>query len=182
MTTDAAPGALEDVRSLLNTWGIANDPGRTRFDHLGELAGDGSRWRATFGRLPAPGPDEGDRLRRLRDDLREVLGRTHVGPELARWVDEVPLVVRLAESGERAVVVAPRTPSTTGAALAAVVEAVDEGTWQRLRACPDCRFVFFDSSRRGGRTWCRMTREDENGRSCGSLAKARAKRARDRAG
>jgi predicted RNA-binding Zn ribbon-like protein len=47
------------------------------------------------------------------------------------------------------------------------------GTWHRLRMCaaPDCRWVFYDTSRRGGARWCSMA-------VCGNRAKTRRYRNR----
>ena len=46
-----------------------------------------------------------------------------------------------------------------------------EQNW-RLRACPECRMLFFDSSRPGKRVWCSSTS------GCGNRAKVRRHRAR----
>ena len=62
--------------------------------------------------------------------------------------------------------------------LAAVLTAIAEGTWTRLKACPDCRWVFYDHTRNGSKRWCLMTAGGSSGRSCGSIAKVRAYRAR----
>ncbi len=57
------------------------------------------------------------------------------------------------------------------AATAALAQAA--GTWQRLKICaaPDCRWVFYDTSRSGAARWCSM-------RVCGNRAKTRAYRQR----
>ncbi len=181
MTMDEAPGRLDDVRVLLNTSGLGNDAARTPFDHLGDLGSDPGEWSKTFVGLPAPVRGQLPQIRQLRDDLRPLLGSTHPGSALASWLSRVPLAVTLPDDGPRALRIVPRHRSTAGTVLAAVAEAAGDGIWPRLRSCPDCRFVFYDSSRRGGRTWCRMARDDEHGRrSCGNIAKARAKRTRDR--
>jgi predicted RNA-binding Zn ribbon-like protein len=161
MTSDAAPGGLEAVRAFLNTWSIPND---TRVPH--------DALQAPQARL--------DELRDLRRDLRAVLGQPRP-TALTPWLDRHPLQPRLLAEGPAAVRLEPRNPSTTGDLLARVLDAVGRQEWHRLRACPGCGYVFYDTSRNGSRTWCRMTRDDATGRSCGNLAKARAKRARDRA-
>jgi predicted RNA-binding Zn ribbon-like protein len=120
-------------------------------------------------------------LRDLRAALRRELGRPH--PDgLQDWVVRLDVRPVLTPDGSPwPVVMVPARTSCAGELLCAALDAVNRGLWHRLRACPDCRYVFFDSSRNGSRTWCRMTRDDPSGRSCGTLAKARAKRARDRA-
>ncbi len=60
--------------------------------------------------------------------------------------------------------------------LAIAAAAVENGTWQRLKACPreECEWAFYDHSKNRSGRWCRM--ED-----CGNIAKARAFRERRRA-
>ena len=57
--------------------------------------------------------------------------------------------------------------------LADVARAEARGTWDRLRICaaPDCRWVFYDSSRNGARRWCSMA-------ACGNRDKTRRYRNR----
>src|SRR5690606_2519686 len=66
-------------------------------------------------------------------------------------------------------------------ALAAVVPAARDRTWQRLKVCrePRCRAAFYDASRNASGVWCSMS-------ACGAAAKQRAcverRRARRAAG
>jgi predicted RNA-binding Zn ribbon-like protein len=181
MGTDAAPAELEVVRTFLNTWAIPNDDAREPLDALDRLRGDAAEWDRALPGVRRPGRSALRELRDLRDALRDALGQTNP-VALAPWLESHPLRPRLHGDGApRAVQLVPERTTTAGQLVAWAVMAISDGDWHRLRACPDCRYVFFDSSRNGGRTWCRMTRDDESGRSCGSLAKARAKRARDRA-
>jgi predicted RNA-binding Zn ribbon-like protein len=57
--------------------------------------------------------------------------------------------------------------------LAAAARAQEDGSWQRLKACPasDCHWAFFDESRNRSRTWCAME-------VCGNRSKTRSYRAR----
>ncbi len=55
--------------------------------------------------------------------------------------------------------------------LGVVFEAMVDGSWQRLKACPQCRWAFYDYSRNRSASWCSM-------QLCGGRAKARAYRAR----
>ena len=107
--------------------------------------------------------------------------RSHA-PELVDWVEllQIRPVPTAAGTGWR-VNMAAAQDTAVAEVMCAALDAVNQGLWQRLRACPDCQYVFFDGSRNNTRTWCRMIREDPSGRSCGNLAKVRAKRARDRA-
>jgi predicted RNA-binding Zn ribbon-like protein len=63
-----------------------------------------------------------------------------------------------------------------GTLLAAVLEAMQRGTWTQMKACrrDTCRWVFYDHSRNGSSSWCSMA-------VCGNRAKTRAYRRRRRA-
>jgi predicted RNA-binding Zn ribbon-like protein len=178
---DGAPHPLEQVRAFLNTWELPNDT-RIPVDSLAQLATDPVAWRhALPDVVPPPAADAAvvRGLQGLRDDVRSALGTerpTRLEPRLARlrWrahlggADDAPVAL----TGD---------PSTTETSLLALVlHAVAAGTWHRLRACPDCGWVFYDSSRNARRTWCSMGAED-GARGCGSIAKTRAYRARRRA-
>ena len=60
--------------------------------------------------------------------------------------------------------------------LAIVAGAVEQGSWQRLKACPRdvCHWAFFDHSKNHSGRWCQME-------VCGNIEKARAFRERRRA-
>jgi predicted RNA-binding Zn ribbon-like protein len=57
--------------------------------------------------------------------------------------------------------------------LAAVAEAMADGSWARLKACraDDCKWAFVDNARNRSRQWCDMA-------VCGNRAKARRYRSR----
>ncbi|GAB3644502.1 CGNR zinc finger domain-containing protein [Glycomyces tarimensis] len=162
-----APGALEAVRALLNTWRIPNDTRRAEdhFDEYAEQAG-----------LPQARRHE---LLALRADLRRTVERSADTADVVNeWIGRLELRPRVADGavgfshrGDRA-----------GDLVAAVLEAIAAGHWRRLKACPDCRWVFYDHSRNGSKRWCLMTAGGPEGRSCGSIAKVRAHRRRARAG
>jgi predicted RNA-binding Zn ribbon-like protein len=61
--------------------------------------------------------------------------------------------------------------------MAIVAAAVEHGRWERMKACPreECEWAFFDRSKNRSGRWCRME-------ECGNIEKARAFRARRRAG
>jgi predicted RNA-binding Zn ribbon-like protein len=60
--------------------------------------------------------------------------------------------------------------------LCAMLGALADGTWGRLKACwnEECRRAFYDRSRNHAGTWCEMA-------TCGSVHKMRRHRARKRA-
>jgi predicted RNA-binding Zn ribbon-like protein len=59
-----------------------------------------------------------------------------------------------------------------------VLTAMTSGLRGRLKACPDCRWVFYDNTRNGSKRWCLMNAGSPDGRACGTIAKVR--RYRDR--
>src|SRR5215213_971121 len=62
-----------------------------------------------------------------------------------------------------------------GGLMAIVAGAVEQGSWQRLKACPRdvCHWAFFDHSKNRSGRWCLME-------VCGNIEKARAFRERER--
>lgn len=157
-----APGALETVRELLNSWLIPNDTRRPddRFD----------AWAAAHA---VPAADR-DTVRRLRDDLRSAVESGDPDAVLNPWIERTGVRPRVGGGtlGFR------HDGGTAGELLVTVVAAVADGTWRRLKTCPDCRWAFYDHTRNGSKRWCLMTAGGPDGRSCGSIAKVRAYRAR----
>ena len=64
-----------------------------------------------------------------------------------------------------------------GRIVIAVHAAMNEGSWERLKACraSDCEWAFIDGAKNHSRAWCSM-------RVCGNREKARVFRERQRAG
>ncbi len=158
-----APGALEQVRDLLNSWLIPNDSRfpEDRFDLFARERG----W---------TGPDA-PLVRELRDDLRVQVESGAVDDDcLNRWIGR--LGMRPAVAG--GAVGYRNQGGLAGDTLAAVLAAIGAGTWGRLKACPDCRWVFYDNTRNASKRWCLMYAGGPEGRACGTIAKVR--RYRDR--
>ncbi|MGH9118545.1 MAG: CGNR zinc finger domain-containing protein [Acidimicrobiales bacterium] len=94
-----------------------------------------------------------------------------------RWIRRYQIGLR-ANGGQLEI---SATSDRPGAGLAlAVIAAMQEGTFARLKACPDCRWAFYDHSRNNSKRWCVMNASDPAGRSCGNLAKAHRYRSRHR--
>jgi predicted RNA-binding Zn ribbon-like protein len=84
------------------------------------------------------------------------------------------LTVRWDEGGRAQLAPARRgLDGALGTLLAIAYRAQAEGTWERLKACPEdsCGWAFYDRSRNRSSTWCSMA-------VCGNRAKARAFRER----
>jgi predicted RNA-binding Zn ribbon-like protein len=181
-----APGALEIVRLFLNTWLIPNDT-REPTEQLDSLeamerfyftwfADDDDNQEVTIDR---------EQVWRLRADLRALLGQSDL-QALSAWLATYPVEARLTRDEDGMSHVAYRPGKTTdcalcSAVLAVVVEAIARSTWVRLKACPDCQWVFYDHTKNQSKVWCLMTASGPQGRSCGSIAKVRAYRQRRKA-
>lgn len=172
----AAPGRLEQVRTFLNTWQLPHDT-REPVDRLPDLAADEPGWRTVLPDVPPPSGWGLGELLELRTVIRDVLGRPAPG-ELGEWLERHLVVATIGK--KQPVAYVARDPGPVAAMLALVVEAVAQSQWARLKACPDCRHVFYDHTRNGSRTWCGMYAETAGGRACGSIAKVRAYRDRQR--
>jgi hypothetical protein len=161
----AAPVELEPVRTLLNSWLIPNDS-RQPTDRFGELARE-LRWRR----------GEATLARELRDDLRRAVESREPGC-LNRWIGRINLRPVVEDGG----IVYRHEAGPAGDYLAAVISAVGAGTWKRLKACPDCKWVFYDNTRNGSKRWCLMYAGGPGGRACGTIAKVRRYRDRKASG
>jgi predicted RNA-binding Zn ribbon-like protein len=175
-----APGELGLVQRFVNTADL--DQGTDRLADGEGLA----RWLAEAGLAePDCAFDEADRERvvAFREALRALLlANRGDRPDataveaLTRAASEAPMVVAFDAAG--AATLAPAQPGVARALaslLAIVARAQAEGTWPRLKACPNetCGWAFYDRSRNRSRTWCAMS-------VCGNRAKARSYRARHR--
>lgn len=160
-----APGRLEDVRTLVNTWLIPNDTrvAEDRFD--------------TYVAEHGVAASQQGELRRLRDDLRRVIDGSATADDVFNvWIDRLDVRPYVASGA----VGFRHTAGVCGDIVATCLTAVQAGRWHRLKACPDCQWVFYDHSRNASKRWCLMTAGGPDGRSCGSIAKVRAYRARAR--
>ena len=160
----AAPEPLERVRQLLNSW---STPG-----NMGEPTDEFGAYVAT---LDVKSSAEAAQLRGLRDDLRAVVERADDAEvRLNAWLERLELRPVIEDDA----LSFRHRAGLPGDVLAVVLGAVQVGSWERLKACPDCRWVFFDGSRNGSKRWCQMTAGGPEGRSCGSIAKVKRYRER----
>lgn len=175
----AAPHGLDLVIDFVNTLDV--EKGTDLLATPGALG----EWLRGRGLAPSPprAPGESD-LRAalaLRETLREVM-ESHNGAPPADGAERV--LEGTARRGELAVGfgaggtvrLAPRAGGVDGALAALLVpvaHAIEDGTWQRVKACraPDCRWAFYDRSRNRSGTWCDMA-------VCGNRTKVRSYRRR----
>jgi predicted RNA-binding Zn ribbon-like protein len=171
-----APGRLEHVRRFLNTW---EHLARTREDrdHLPGLARDAGAWERRFPSVRRPRQDELEELTALRTGLRRAVEDDLEVEWLNAQFQAARLSVNIDASGSTIRYVPAGEATTVSDLLTIVVEAIGDGTWQRLKACPDCQLVFFDRTRNASKRWCQMSAR-QGGRACGSIAKVQRWRAR----
>jgi predicted RNA-binding Zn ribbon-like protein len=172
-----APGELGLVQRFVNTADL--DQGTDRFDDAEGLAG----WLAEAGLAQPVDAADRERVVAFRESLRALLLANHGADPgrdaiaaLTRAASEAPILVVFDDSG--AATLAPAQPGASGvlaSLLGIVARAQAQGTWSRLKACPNdtCRWAFYDRSRNRSRTWCTMS-------VCGNRSKARSYRARHR--
>ena len=181
-----APGTLEIVRTFLNTWRIPNDT-REPVDEVLSLGAMHQFYFTWFG--DAPGDTEirivPELVRQLRADLRSILGKRDV-LILNEWLARQPVAVMLSLDAEGMPTFRYRPAGIAECHLCAevvalVVEAIARSTWMRLKACPDCQWVFYDHTKNKNKVWCLMTASGPQGRSCGSISKVRSFRQRQKA-
>jgi predicted RNA-binding Zn ribbon-like protein len=119
--------------------------------------------------------------RAVREALRELM-RAHTGIDVDREVASRTLDIAARNAGlavrfvNGSIAFVPTSKGATGGLgnlLAAVGEAMADGSWQRLKACRSdtCRWAFIDNARNRSRQWCDMA-------VCGNREKARAFRRR----
>jgi predicted RNA-binding Zn ribbon-like protein len=120
----------------------------------------------------------------LRADLRSILGTSDV-LVLSEWLSRQPVEAMLSLDAEGLPILRYRPAGVQGCRLCAevvalVVEAIAHNTWMRLKACPDCQWVFYDHTKNRNKVWCLMTASGPQGRSCGSISKVRSFRERQK--
>lgn len=175
-----APGDLALIQALINTLDI--ESGRDDLTTAGGMAA----FLSAHDLPGAPvGPEEVAAIFALRAGLR-ALAAVNAGLEPDRdafaILNEVgaraPLVVSFEPSGGARLGPAIGGVASTVARLLGIVhDSMVRGTWERLKVCRNesCRWAFYDRSKNHSGRWCTMD-------VCGNLMKARAYRARARAG
>ena len=154
-----APGRLALLQRFLNTY---NHDFPADWDRL-ETAEQANAWLAKANLGEVTTDDDAQRLRAFREALRALLvGRpgAHLGPAHVRIVVDAEGRTRLepAASGAEGVI---------AAVLGILHEAQLSGDWERMKACRQCEYAFYDRSKNRSAAWCSMA-------ICGNRTKNRA--------
>lgn len=181
-----APGRLGLVQAFANAFWDLDAAGADAWPDAAAYA----RWLADRG-FAAGGVTEADRQRALalREALRRMALAHHDAPDAPAAAADLALLDAAAARAPLhlrfggAPGAAPRhepagdgPDAALGLVAAVVAEAMADGSWGRLKACPGphCGWVFYDGSRNRSRQWCSM-------QICGNRVKSREFRARQRA-
>jgi predicted RNA-binding Zn ribbon-like protein len=175
----AAPQPLRLVQSFVNTVDLEN-----RREWLGDPAALAA-WARERRLVPARTKFTSRDLERALE-LREAF-RLLLAANRDRKADAVAfgMLARAADSAHLSVVFADGAPKLEsraggidglcGQLVSVAVTAMLDGSWERLKACRNCRWAFFDESKNRSARWCSMS-------LCGNRLKTRAYRRRQRAG
>jgi len=174
----AAPPPLRLVQSFVNTVDLEHE--REWLDDADALLA----WARERNLVPAGTKFSRRDLRHaleLRESFRALLGANREGQQnpaalrtVARAASSARLVVVFADDGSPGL--EPKTAGVEGLCgrlVAVVFVAMLDGSWQRLKACRNCRWAFFDESKNRSARWCSMS-------LCGNRLKTRAYRSRKR--
>jgi predicted RNA-binding Zn ribbon-like protein len=174
-----APGQLEQVRAFVNT--VDLEQGTEELESEEGLRA----WLVATGLGRPPVTVSAEDLRRaleLREAIRAILlahnGEAAVPAGPAAVLDETArrAGLRIRFEADGGTTIEPDSGGVDGALgtlLAAVHEAISDGTWERLKACREhtCEWAFYDHTKNRSGAWCNM-------QVCGNRAKARAYRER----
>jgi predicted RNA-binding Zn ribbon-like protein len=178
---DAAPGRLALIQQFANSYDDLS--GR---DDLASLATT-SAWLTERGLLaPTDGRLSSQQFEVLCQLRRSIRGLCLANSGCERRAEDFALLNAVAlqaglhplleHNGQPTLEVDAATGlGSSGRLVAIVFNALWDGTWPRLKACPGdaCNYAFYDHTRNNSRLWCSMAR-------CGSRAKMRAYRTRRR--
>ena len=158
----AAPGRLRLVQQFVNT---------TDHDHSRELLGTPAAlqgWLAAEGfEVRSVGPAALRRAHAVRAGLHELIVTGRAGEALEAAADRARLTLDLQAGELRAR--ASGVDGALGTILAAVYDALRDGSWERFKACRNCGWAFWDESRNRSAAWCSM-------QLCGNRLKVRRHR------
>ncbi len=175
-TRQPAPAALALVQDFVNT---AELPGG--YDELADVPAS-TDWLGLRGYQVTLDEAQRRRIIETREHLRTLIAVNSgedlpatTATRLAKLLDAAAVHPVVAADGVRLASTARGVDGFLAALLAALVQGTIDGSFRRLKVCRSdtCQWTFYDNSKNGCGAWCSM-------RSCGSRAKAKAYRERQR--
>ena len=121
---------------------------------------------------------EVERAREVREALRRLVLANNgavLDPSALEAVNRATGRLRFELVADRGVHVRVEGGDALDDVVAVALQAMLDGSWERLKACRNCRWSFYDYSPNRSATWCSM-------QLCGNRKKTRAYRSRKRAG
>ena len=118
-------------------------------------------------------PGEYERARELREALRALVLANNAhphDPSAAEIVNRALARISLELDGSGELVLAAGADALDDV-VRTVAEAMLDGSWERLKACPNCNWCFYDYSPNRSASWCSM-------KICGNRKKTREYRRR----
>jgi predicted RNA-binding Zn ribbon-like protein len=159
----AAPEPLRLVQLFVNT--ADREHGREWLKTVDDLR----RWLVERDLLEPPSARiaaaDIERAHEVREALRDLIKSGVAGDVLDRTARDAHLTLRF--PGAELVPEARGVAGALGRILAVVHAAMRDGSWQRLKTCPRCSWVFYDYSRNRSAAWCSM-------QLCGNRVKTRS--------
>ncbi len=173
----AAPQPLRLVQAFVNTVDLENEHEWLR--DPAALADWARKRNLASARTRFTKRDLG-RARELREAFRALLAANR---DRKRDAAALEVLTETARAGQLSVVFVNQTPrlepeadgidGLCGQLVSVAVTAMLDGSWERLKACRNCRWAFFDESKNRSAHWCSMS-------LCGNRLKTRAYRRRQR--
>jgi hypothetical protein len=177
MSHKPAPEKLEIIRNFINTWSIPNETREptdflnTEQDLLQFIKTNNMQGITEF---------NVNEVKRFREDLRKTIEDQN-GETILCWLDKYPVKATLIiDNILKTEYRADKEGHLINMLLSIIVEAVALNQWNRLKACPDCRYAFYDHSKNGSKKWCGMYAENSKGRACGTIDKVKRYRERSK--
>lgn len=176
--TEPAPAPLRLVQEFVNTYDTEDD--RESLNTVADLR----HWlleRELIGSHEQVHAADIVYARETREALRKMLlanGGADADPSAVETVNRAATRAQLTlrfdvDGGSGLAPIAVGVDGAVGTILAVAFAAMAEGSWTRLKVCPEetCRVAFFDHSKNRSRRWCSME-------VCGNRTKVRAYRRR----
>lgn len=160
----------ESIIDFLNTWELPNDT-RVPVDHLSMDKED------SYSEISQK---EREEVVVFRDELRDVLQKETVEP-LNKWMEKINVQIQVGRrAGKYTVSFQTEENSFLAGLLVEVLTEVENGNFHRYKVCPDCKWAFYDSSKSSTKKWCSMNKNSATGRACGTIAKVRRFREKEK--